>query len=204
MSIGPAVVGRIVSSNAEVKAELDAERLAAADPQRERMIDNLPAHLKNLEELLFLVRVNEGSAILGHRRYWLSQAMWEVDRLRDSANNKVRLCSQPPASLNGKPEVERYDYARDMLDLFVKADRSVVSNILEKTGWVSLAIFLGVCLLATVWLLLSGLRAMLWELAANFWGLVMFACLIGCLGLIKLGWLKFCDHRNSTARQRRK
>ena len=67
--------------------------VAAADPQRIRMVDNLPDHLKNLEELLCLVRVNDGGEILGHRRYWLSQAMLEVERLRNSASEITPILS---------------------------------------------------------------------------------------------------------------
>ena len=91
-----------------------------------------------------------------------------------------------------------------MLDVFVKADRPVMEIVLEKSLWVALAIFLSGCLLTTVWLLLSGLREMIWDLAENFWGLVAFVLLIAFIGLIKLGWLKFIDHRNSNAWKRRR
>lgn len=125
-SIGPRMSVGICKLNAEVKAELDAERSEARSPDRLRMFEDMPERLNDLEELLYLVRVNEFPTILGNRRYWLSQAMNEVQRLRNLFGDKFRLKTRAPESLNGRPEREKYEYAHEMLEIFINEDRGMV------------------------------------------------------------------------------
>lgn len=138
MSISSGPIIGIIKSNAEVKAELDAERSEARSPDRLRMFNDMPERLNDLEELLHLVRVNEFQTILGNRRYWLSQAMHEVQRLRNLSGEMVRLKTRAPESLNGRPEREKYEYAREMLERFINEDRdriAVPANRLYFCSW---------------------------------------------------------------------
>jgi hypothetical protein len=126
MSIGPRISVGICKSETEVKAELDADRSEARSPERRRMFDDMPECLNDLEELLYLVRANDFPTILGNRRYWLYQAMHEVQRLRNLSSEKVRLKTQAPETLNGRSEREKYEYANEMLERFIKEDKDRV------------------------------------------------------------------------------